>query len=219
MRLTASCTGASRSTVPAGQAQDGARGGRVTHQRPRPPTFAATTSASSGTRCSRRPGAGPPALRAARWRARDAQPDRGRARGSARPTCRSRRAGITFAVNQGPEGVEKIMPFDLVPRIITAEEWRRSSAARAARPRAEPVPPRHLPRRRASCARASIPPELVLGSRGYAARCAAWTCPLGVYTHVVGSDLVRDETGDFTCWRTTCGRRPACPTSWRTGAC
>src|SRR5215208_7110250 len=33
--------------------------------------------------------------------------------------------GITFAVNQGPEGVEKIMPFDLVPRIITAAEWRK----------------------------------------------------------------------------------------------
>src|SRR4029078_12521198 len=33
--------------------------------------------------------------------------------------------GITFAVHQGPDGVEKIMPFDLVPRIITAEEWRK----------------------------------------------------------------------------------------------
>src|SRR5438045_1107351 len=33
--------------------------------------------------------------------------------------------GITFAVNQDVEGVEKIMPFDLVPRIITAEEWRK----------------------------------------------------------------------------------------------
>jgi uncharacterized circularly permuted ATP-grasp superfamily protein len=32
--------------------------------------------------------------------------------------------GITFAVNQGPEGVEKIMPFDLVPRLIRADEWR-----------------------------------------------------------------------------------------------
>src|SRR5262245_55233268 len=31
--------------------------------------------------------------------------------------------GITFAVNQGTEGVEKIMPFDLVPRLITAREW------------------------------------------------------------------------------------------------
>src|SRR3712207_4318785 len=31
--------------------------------------------------------------------------------------------GITFAVNQGAEGIEKIMPFDLVPRMIRADEW------------------------------------------------------------------------------------------------
>ena len=35
--------------------------------------------------------------------------------------------GITFAVNQGAEGVEKIMPFDLVPRVIVPEEWDRVS--------------------------------------------------------------------------------------------
>ena len=35
--------------------------------------------------------------------------------------------GITFAVNQGSEGVEKIMPFDLVPRVIVPEEWERVS--------------------------------------------------------------------------------------------
>ena len=33
--------------------------------------------------------------------------------------------GITFAVNQDPSGVEKIMPFDLIPRIILPEEWQR----------------------------------------------------------------------------------------------
>ena len=33
--------------------------------------------------------------------------------------------GITFAVNQDPSGLEKIMPFDLVPRIILPEEWQR----------------------------------------------------------------------------------------------
>ena len=50
--------------------------------------------------------------------------------------CRGRRraadlsfriGGITFAVNQGAEGVEKIMPFDLVPRVIVPEEWDRVS--------------------------------------------------------------------------------------------
>ncbi|MFN2520969.1 MAG: circularly permuted type 2 ATP-grasp protein, partial [Candidatus Limnocylindria bacterium] len=33
--------------------------------------------------------------------------------------------GITFAVNQDPNGIEKIIPFDLIPRIITAAEWTR----------------------------------------------------------------------------------------------
>ena len=31
--------------------------------------------------------------------------------------------GVTFAVNQGSQGVEKIMPFDLVPRMLLADEW------------------------------------------------------------------------------------------------
>jgi len=44
------------------------------------------------------------------------------ARASAQPSCRSKCAD-TFAVNQGAEGVEKIMPFDVVPRLIRADEW------------------------------------------------------------------------------------------------
>src|SRR5260370_31437464 len=31
--------------------------------------------------------------------------------------------GVTFAVNQDSQGVEKIMPFDLVPRLLRADEW------------------------------------------------------------------------------------------------
>src|SRR5687768_17216709 len=68
--------------------------------------------------------------------------------------------GITFAVNQGAEGVEKIMPFDLVPRVLTADEWRTIE-------------------------------------RGLEQRVRALNLPRGVYTHVAGSDLVRDSSGDF----------------------
>jgi uncharacterized circularly permuted ATP-grasp superfamily protein len=42
-----------------------------------------------------------------------------------------------------------------------------------------------------------VPPELVLGSRGYCREVRGMDVPLGVYTHVVGSDLVRDHTGEF----------------------
>jgi uncharacterized circularly permuted ATP-grasp superfamily protein len=82
--------------------------------------------------------------------------------------------GITFAVNQGPDGVEKIMPFDLVPRLVQAEEWRRIETGLEQRIRAKSLPGRRLP-----CAAhphdGTIPPELVLGARGYRPRCAVLT--------------------------------------------
>src|SRR5258708_32662624 len=74
--------------------------------------------------------------------------------------------GITFAVNQGPEGVEKIMPFDLVPRIITAEEWRKIERGLDQRVRAlnlflyDIYPDEALLRQNV------LPPDVVLGAPG-----------------------------------------------------
>ncbi len=82
--------------------------------------------------------------------------------------------GITFAVNQDPSGLEKIMPFDLVPRIILPEEWERIERGLEQRVRA-----------------------LNLCARGYRREVRSVEPPLGVYTHVVGSDLVRDHRGEF----------------------
>ena len=47
-----------------------------------------------------------------------------------------RRLGITFAVYGSEEGVEKLIPFDVIPRIIAAREWRRLSKAIEQRGRA-----------------------------------------------------------------------------------
>jgi uncharacterized circularly permuted ATP-grasp superfamily protein len=105
--------------------------------------------------------------------------------------------GITFAVNQGPEGVEKIMPFDLVPRIITAPEWRKIERGLEQRVRALNLFLHDIYHSGAILRQNVVPPELVLGSRGYCREVRGVQVPLGVYTHVVGSDLVRDETGEF----------------------
>src|SRR5438270_4971078 len=75
--------------------------------------------------------------------------------------------GITFAVNQGPEGVEKIMPFDLVPRIITAEEWRTIECGLEQRVRALNLFLDDIYNDGAILRQNVVPPELVLGSRGY----------------------------------------------------
>ncbi len=105
--------------------------------------------------------------------------------------------GITFAVNQGPEGVEKIMPFDLVPRIITAEEWHKIERGLEQRVRALNLFLQDIYQTGAILRQGVVPPELVLGSRGYCREVRGIEVPLGVYTHVVGSDLVRDQSGEF----------------------
>jgi uncharacterized circularly permuted ATP-grasp superfamily protein len=105
--------------------------------------------------------------------------------------------GITFAVNQDPSGLEKIMPFDLVPRIILAEEWERIERGLEQRVRALNLFLHDVYHDQKILTSGLIPPELVLGARGYRREVRSVEPPLGVYTHVVGSDLVRDHKGDF----------------------
>ena len=105
--------------------------------------------------------------------------------------------GITFAVNQGPEGVEKIMPFDLVPRIITADEWRKIERGLEQRVRALNLFLYDIYHEGTILRSGLIPSDLVLGSSGYRREVRGMDVPLGVYTHVVGSDLVRDDSGEF----------------------
>jgi uncharacterized circularly permuted ATP-grasp superfamily protein len=105
--------------------------------------------------------------------------------------------GITFAVNQGAEGVEKIMPFDLIPRIIQADEWTKIERGLEQRVRALNLFLHDVYHDQRILRSGVIPPELVLGARGYRREFRQVDVPLGVYTHIVGSDLVRDGTGEL----------------------
>ena len=105
--------------------------------------------------------------------------------------------GITFAVNQDPLGIEKILPFDLIPRLILPEEWRRIERGLEQRVRALNLFLHDIYHEQRILADGVIDPELVLGSRGYRREFQGLNVPLGVYTHIVGSDLVRDAAGEF----------------------
>ena len=105
--------------------------------------------------------------------------------------------GITFAVNQDPGGLEKIIPFDLIPRIITAEEWRRIERGLEQRVRALNLFLHDVYHEQRILGSGLVPPELILGARGYRREFRGVEVPRGVYTHVVGSDLVRDASGEF----------------------
>jgi len=105
--------------------------------------------------------------------------------------------GITFAVNQDPNGIEKILPFDLIPRLILPQEWRRIERGLEQRVRALNLFLADIYHAQRILADGVVDPELVLGSRGYRREFHGLDVPLGVYTHIVGSDLVRDASGEF----------------------
>jgi len=105
--------------------------------------------------------------------------------------------GITFAVNQGPEGIEKIMPFDLVPRMVTPDEWSQIERGLEQRVRALNLFLHDIYHEQRILTQGVVPAELVLAAKGYRREFRGVNVPLGVYTHVVGSDLVRDASGAF----------------------
>ena len=76
--------------------------------------------------------------------------------------------GITFTVYSDGDAIDRILPFDVIPRVITADDWAHDRGRRRpARAGAQPVPRRHLPRRRRSSRTASSRRELVLGNANY----------------------------------------------------
>ena len=108
-----------------------------------------------------------------------------------------RRTGITFAVYGQEEAAERLIPFDMVPRVISAAEWERLERGIAQRVRAINLF-LHDVYHDARCISDGIVPEALI--RDNAAFCPPMVGvdpPGGVYTHIVGTDIVRTGEGEF----------------------
>ena len=109
-----------------------------------------------------------------------------------------RRIGITFSVYGEAEAEERIIPFDIIPRVLTKPEWDRLAARpRAARPRAQHVPRRHLRRRRDPQGRADPARARSTATPISAPRWPALKLPHGIYVQIAGIDVVRVDDNDF----------------------
>ena len=106
-------------------------------------------------------------------------------------------AGITFTVYNDDQGTERIFPFSLVPRIVSAAEWAHVERGLVQRVTALNMFLADVYGERRCLAEGVIPSEIVLGSVDYNAEMVGWQPPLGVYAHIVGCDLVRDKDGTF----------------------
>jgi len=105
--------------------------------------------------------------------------------------------GITFTVYGHDEGTEKIFPYDLLPRLITASEW--SQIERGLTQRVTAL--NHFLRDIYSDAKILndqiIPRELVYSCKHYRRQMRGLQVPRNVYITVIGSDLLRLSNGEF----------------------
>lgn len=108
-----------------------------------------------------------------------------------------RNHGITFAVYPDAQGTEKVFPFDIIPRLISAHTWRRLEAGLKQRLAALNLFLDDVYGRKLILQRGAIPPEIVLTSPEYLREIEGLPVPHGIHSHIAGIDLVRDHKGDF----------------------
>ncbi len=108
-----------------------------------------------------------------------------------------RNQGITFTVYGVEEGIERIFPFDLIPRIIPAPEWEKIERGLVQRITALNEFLSDIYNDQKILKDKVVPAELVLGSKHFRREFVGVKPPLGVYIHVTGSDLIRDGNGRY----------------------
>lgn len=108
-----------------------------------------------------------------------------------------RRVGITFAVYGDKDGAERLIPFDTIPRIISAQEW--ESMARGLRQRVKALNMfLHDIYHEQNILKAGIvPAEQVLANQGYQVAMQGLDLPNQVYANIAGIDLIRDKDGSY----------------------
>ncbi len=105
--------------------------------------------------------------------------------------------GITFTVYSDATAIDRILPFDCVPRVIPARDWTVLEAGVKQRVKAinlflgDIYNARHIVRD------GIVPAELIYGNSNYRPEMEGFPVRFGTYVHICGIDIVRDEHGAF----------------------
>jgi len=108
-----------------------------------------------------------------------------------------RRTGITFNVYGSQDADERLIPFDVVPRIISAREWRKLSRGIEQRVRALNAFLHDVYHRQEILRAGRVPVELIANNEAFLPQMVGVEPPGGIYTHIVGTDIVRTGPDDF----------------------
>ena len=105
--------------------------------------------------------------------------------------------GITFTVYSEKDAIDRILPFDLLPRILTAAEWATIERGVEQRVTAINLFLADVYHGQKILKDGVVPAALVLGNANYRPEMVGFDVPLGTYAHVCGIDIVRDDEGIF----------------------
>ena len=108
-----------------------------------------------------------------------------------------RRIGITFAVYGDKDATERLIPFDLVPRIFAREEWQRLEKGLVQRVKALNMFLADVYGARDILRAGVVPSDLVYRNPQYRPEMVGHKMPHGVYVHIAGIDVVRVDEKDF----------------------
>src|SRR6478609_2506968 len=107
------------------------------------------------------------------------------------------RVGITFAVYGEEEGAERLIPFDFVPRIIPAEEWRLLEAGLRQRVAALNAFLKDIYGEQAIIKAGIVPADNVLCNAQYQIAMQGIKLFRDTYAHIAGIDLIRHSDGNY----------------------
>ena len=105
--------------------------------------------------------------------------------------------GITFTVYSDKDAIDRILPFDLIPRVLTAREW--DTLERGVRQRVAALNAFiwDVYHEQKILRDGVVPSALVLGNTNFRPEMVGLDVPHGTYVHVCGVDIIRDQHGAF----------------------
>jgi uncharacterized circularly permuted ATP-grasp superfamily protein len=108
-----------------------------------------------------------------------------------------RRIGITFAVYGDPEAQERLIPFDIIPRILAADEWQLLHRGLEQRVKAINAYIKDIYGRRDIIKAGVIPEDLIFQNPQFRPEMNGQTVPHDIYVHIAGIDIVRVDPKSF----------------------
>lgn len=105
--------------------------------------------------------------------------------------------GVTFNVYSDNQGTERIIPFDIIPRIVSADDWATLEKGLEQRIYALNLFLADIYNEQKILRDNVIPSEIVYSASGFLKPCMGLKPPGGIWCHITGTDLVRDRSGQW----------------------